>query len=60
MILVTVGAQMPFDRMIEVVDTWAGETGRDDVFAQIADAQYRPRHIPYVSFFFGGASGNSS
>lgn len=50
MILVTVGAQMPFDRMIEAVDAWAGETGRDDVFAQIAEGRYRPRNMPFTSF----------
>ncbi|HOA73905.1 MAG TPA: glycosyltransferase [Phycisphaerae bacterium] len=45
MIFVTVGAQMPFDRLIRVVDEWAGRHQRTDVFAQIGQAQYQPRHI---------------
>jgi UDP-N-acetylglucosamine transferase subunit ALG13 len=51
MILVTVGTDMPFDRMMKVVDTWAAETGRKDVFAQIGEGGWEPRHIPYVNFF---------
>ena len=48
MIFVTVGAQMPFDRLIEAVDRWAGERGRSDVFAQTGDGTYRPTHIGHV------------
>ena len=36
MILVTVGSQEPFDRLIIAVDEWAASSGRSDVFAQIA------------------------
>jgi UDP-N-acetylglucosamine transferase subunit ALG13 len=50
MIFITVGAQMPFDRLIRAVDRWAVETGRQDVFAQIGDTTYRPRHIGHVDF----------
>ncbi|GMV96853.1 MAG: hypothetical protein HRF43_17720 [Phycisphaerae bacterium] len=50
MIFVTVGAQMPFDRLIQAVDRWAGRTGRDDVFAQIGRSDYRPRHIRWEAF----------
>ena len=51
MIFVTVGAQMPFDRLVEAVDRWAGQQGgqgRSDVFAQTGDGAYRPRHIEHV------------
>jgi UDP-N-acetylglucosamine transferase subunit ALG13 len=51
MILVTVGTDMPFDRMMKVVDSWAAETGRKDVFAQIGEGGWEPRHIPFVNFF---------
>ncbi|MCW1914806.1 hypothetical protein OJ996_14560 [Luteolibacter sp. GHJ8] len=51
MILVTVGTDMPFDRMMKVVDEWAGESGRKDVFAQIGEGGWEPRHIPFVNFF---------
>jgi UDP-N-acetylglucosamine transferase subunit ALG13 len=50
LIFVTVGAQMPFDRMIEIVDAWAGATGRRDVFAQIGPSTLRPRHLEFAAF----------
>jgi UDP-N-acetylglucosamine transferase subunit ALG13 len=49
-IFVTVGTQLPFDRMIRAVDAWAGATGRSDVFAQIGPGDYRPRHIEHAAF----------
>ncbi len=51
MILVTVGTDKPFDRMMKVVDRWAAERGRQDVFAQIGEGGWQPRHIPFVNFF---------
>ncbi len=50
MIFVTVGAQMPFDRLVRAVDEWAGARAREDVFAQIGGAEYEPRHIDFVRF----------
>lgn len=50
MILVTVGAQMPFDRMTQAVDAWAGERKRSDVFAQIGETQFTPQHIRWTPF----------
>jgi UDP-N-acetylglucosamine transferase subunit ALG13 len=50
MIFITVGTDQPFDRMLRVVDRWAGETGRQDVFAQIGEGGWQPRHIPFVEF----------
>ncbi len=50
MIFVTVGAQMPFDRMVRAVDDWAGARGRRDVFAQIGETDYRPRHFEWTAF----------
>jgi len=44
-IFITVGHQMPFDRMVRVVDEWAGRTGRTDLFGQIGRTSYRPRHF---------------
>lgn len=49
-IFVTVGAQMPFDRLVKTVDQWAFENGRNDVFAQIGQTEYRPSHIPWTQF----------
>jgi UDP-N-acetylglucosamine transferase subunit ALG13 len=50
MILVTVGAQMPFDRMVRAVDAWCGKKRHADVFAQIGRTALCPRHIKWVEF----------
>lgn len=50
MILVTVGTELPFDRMVRVVDDWASENGRKDVFAQIGEGGKEPLHIRHVKF----------
>jgi exopolysaccharide biosynthesis glucuronosyltransferase PssE len=50
MIFVTVGVQLPFDRLVRAVDAWAGERMRADVFAQIGPSQYRPQHIEFRAF----------
>jgi UDP-N-acetylglucosamine transferase subunit ALG13 len=50
MIFVTVGTQLPFDRMIRTIDDWAATTGREDVFAQIGPSKYIPRKIQYADF----------
>lgn len=48
MIFVTVGHQMPFDRLVRAVDDWAEHAGCDDIFAQIGAAKYRPVNFPFV------------
>jgi UDP-N-acetylglucosamine transferase subunit ALG13 len=48
-IFLTVGTQLPFDRLVSAVDEWA-ETASEDVFAQIGPSALRPRHIKYVQF----------
>ena len=50
MIFVTVGTQLPFDRLAKTVDEWAGRSGRTDVFAQIASTDWRPNHIEWAQF----------
>lgn len=50
MIFVTVGTQLPFDRMIRAVDEWAGFAGRRDVFAQAGPTNYQPRFIQISQF----------
>lgn len=49
-ILVSVGTQLPFDRLIEAVDTWAEENGRTDVVGQIGPARYAPRAMRCFPF----------
>ena len=51
MIFVTVGTQLPFDRLISAIDAWAGRTSRRDVVAQIGPSHLRPRFIEYRPFF---------
>ena len=50
MIFVTVGTDLPFDRMLRVIDQWAGENRRDDVFAQIGEGAWEPEHISFRHF----------
>ncbi len=50
MIFVTVGAQMPFDRLITWVDDWATAQQRDDVTAQTGDSTLTPRSLSVVPF----------
>ena len=50
MIFVTVGAQMPFDRLIRAVDEWAAARGRSDVFAQIGPSDYCSKAIETKHF----------
>ncbi len=47
MIFVTVGSQLPFDRLIQAVDTWAEINSTHTVFAQIGISDYVPRNIQY-------------
>lgn len=48
MIFLTVGHQMPFDRLVQAVDTWAGENLHREVFAQVGRSRYRPGHMHSV------------
>lgn len=53
MIFLTVGTQLPFDRLVRAVDEWAARTGRSDVVAQIAEpcaSGYKPTTIDWVPF----------
>ena len=48
MILVTVGMQVPFDRLCKTVDDWAGQRNRDDVFIQTGDTDWVPKHSKHT------------
>lgn len=50
MIFVTVGSDLPFDRLVRVVDDWAREFRRADVFAQIGNTKWRPTTVAYCKF----------
>jgi UDP-N-acetylglucosamine transferase subunit ALG13 len=49
LILVTVGGQLPFDRLIRAVDAWAEGSGAE-LFAQIGAGEYEPRHMRWERF----------
>jgi UDP-N-acetylglucosamine transferase subunit ALG13 len=49
-IFVTVGTQLPFDRLVSAVDRWAGATPGSDVFAQVGPSSVAPEHICYRDF----------
>ncbi len=50
MILLSVGTQLPFDRLVRAVDDWAVATRRDDVIGQIGPSDYAPRAIRAFDF----------
>jgi len=45
MIFVTVGTQLPFERLVEAVDLWAEKHPDIPVFAQVGDTVYTPKHM---------------
>lgn len=49
-IFVTVGAQMPFDRLIRTIDEWAVSRARSDIFAQIGPSDFCPKSIEITRF----------
>ena len=53
MIFLTVGHEMPFDRLVHAVDEWCRDRNRSDVFGQIGDPGpkgYIPSHFEYKFF----------
>ena len=54
MIFVTVGSQMPFDRLIRTVDDWAGGCRAPQMIAQIAGGDYVPDYMQWQRFISPG------
>jgi exopolysaccharide biosynthesis glucuronosyltransferase PssE len=50
LIFVTVGTQLPFDRLVSAVDRWAGAVAGRRVCAQVGPTELEPRHIEYQDF----------
>ena len=50
MILITVGGQMPFDRLVQTVDNWAANHRDTQCFAQIGPGGWRPIHMEWIEF----------
>lgn len=50
MIFLTTGTQLPFDRMVTLVDEYCATRPELEVFAQVGeDSRYTPRHFPHVT-----------
>lgn len=50
MIFVTVGTQLPFDRLVAAVDDWIGDNPGMEAFAQIGNSGFQPRHMRWEKF----------
>lgn len=48
MIFVTIGSMFPFDRLIRLMDDWAGAHPGTKLLAQIGAGEYEPRSMPFV------------
>mgnify|MGYP001546693969 FL=1 len=48
MIFATVGTQLPFDRLVRALDQWASQNPREEIFAQIGEAEYVPENIEWA------------
>ncbi len=49
MIFVTIGTQIPFDRLIEMLDRIAPELD-EEIYAQVLKGKYKPKHIKTLDF----------
>lgn len=54
MIFISVGTQLPFDRMIKVVDEWAGKDSTFEVIGQISTGEYIPKNFKSESYLPSG------
>lgn len=50
MIFVTVGTQLPFDRLVLAVDRWAAAHPEIEFFAQTCEGAAPPPHMPHKPF----------
>jgi len=49
MIFLTTGSQLPFDRLVQAVDAWAGRRPDMHIFGQIGAANYEPVNFDWAS-----------
>lgn len=49
MIFVTIGTQIPFDRLIEILDRIAPELD-EEIYAQALSGKYKPKHFKLIDF----------
>lgn len=48
MIFASVGSILPFDRLVRAVDEWSAAHPNHEVFLQIGQGAYEPRHVPWT------------
>jgi len=48
LIFASVGSMLPFERLVRTVDDWAYAHPSEDVFIQIGDTEYEPKHAPFA------------
>lgn len=48
MIFASVGSMLPFDRFVRAIDEWAAQNPSEEVFIQIGEGEYQPRHAPFT------------
>mgnify|MGYP000131102373 CR=1 FL=1 len=51
MILVSVGTQLGFDRLMVAIDSWAADNKELEIIAQIGPGKFIPRNFKSVQFF---------
>ncbi len=49
-IFLSVGGQIPFDRLVKKVDAWISADTSYEAFAQIGPGGYQPRHMDWAEF----------
>jgi len=49
-IFLTVGTQLPFDRLVQAMDAWAGAHAGEAVHAQIGPSELQPQHLKWCHF----------
>lgn len=50
MIFLTVGTQLPFDRLVRGIDEWAEKSSPVDIFGQIGPGSYKPKNFSFKDF----------
>lgn len=50
LIFVTVGTQLPFQRLVKAMDAWAGNHPGKEIFMQTGDTAYQPRHCAFKPY----------
>ena len=50
MIFVTVGTQLPFERLVQGMDAWAGDNPGEEIFVQTGDSAYQPHHCVFKPY----------